>query len=271
MKSSILKNFLIGGLRILLVLVFLLPIIWMVFAALIPPGTPLPQNLWPLPTKLSLRNFSRIWELVPIGKFLLNSLRVAGIAVPITLVTSSWAGFAMSQLPRPSQNKWVILSLIILMIPGISLWSTRFILYKTIGIYNSIWALVIPSIMGTNPFFVLMFYRAFRRIPQEVYDTARLDGADVLQIWGKIALPIARPTAIGVILLSFIHYWGDFLSPLLYIRTERYYTLSIALQLLQQMGRSDWPLLMAAAVTSLIIPLVLYLILQPFFMANEKK
>ncbi|MCA9976279.1 MAG: carbohydrate ABC transporter permease, partial [Anaerolineales bacterium] len=113
--------------------------------------------------------------------------------------------------------------------------------------------------------YVLMFYRAFRRVPTAIYDAARLDGAGVLQSWGSVALPIARPTAIGVGLLSFIFYWGDFISPLLYLSSERQYTLPIALQLLQQLGRSDWPLLMAAAVMATAVPVILFLLAQPAF------
>jgi len=151
------------------------------------------------------------------------------------------------------------------MVPGVALWSTRFLIFKILGWYNTIWALIAPAWMGTSPFYVLMFYRAFRRIPREMYESARLDGAGVLQTWRRIALPIARPTTIGVALLSFIFYWGDFISPLLYLRSEKYYTLPVGLQLLQQMGYSDWPLLMAAAVIATAVPLVLFLLVQPFF------
>jgi multiple sugar transport system permease protein len=119
--------------------------------------------------------------------------------------------------------------------------------------------------MGTSPFFILMFYRAFRRVPGAIYDSARIDGAGVIRTWGLVALPIARPTVIGVALLSFVLYWGDFASPLLYLNNESGYTLPVGLQFLQQMNRSDWPLLMAAAVLTMLIPVLLFLALQPYF------
>lgn len=269
MKRSSFNTLLTRTLQVLIAALFLLPIIWMITAALIPPGSPLPRSLDLTPDEITLKNFTHIWRLVPIGHFTLNSLRVVALAVPLTLLTGSWAGFAMSQLPRSSQRRLVVVSLIVLMIPGIALWSTRFVLYRETGIYNSIWALAAPALMGTSPFFVLIFYRAFRRIPREVYESARLDGAGVIQLWRLIALPIARPTVIGVALLSFIYYWGDFISPLLYLQSEKHYTLPIALQLLQQMGRSDWTLLMAASVTTLAIPLTFFFILQPFITTRE--
>jgi multiple sugar transport system permease protein len=253
------------ALRLAVVLLFLLPLLWMTAAALLPPGRPLPQTLRLYPADPTLENFARIWALVPLGRFTLNSLAITAIAVPLTVITGSWAGLAIAQLPRRSQRRWVVLSLAVLMVPGIALWSTRFLIYRQLGWLDSIWALIAPAWMGTSPFYVLMFYRAFRRIPTAIYDVARLDGADALTLWRRVALPMARPTALGVALLSFVAYWGDYLSPLLYISREELYTLPIALQSLQQMNRSDWPLLMAAAVWATAVPVLLFLLMQPYF------
>ncbi len=237
----------------------------MISAALHPPGVPLPQTLQFLPDGFSFGNFKRIWEIVPVGRFLFNSLFIVVIAVPITVLIASWTGFSMAQLPKGSQRFWIIVCLAILMIPGIALWSTRFLVFKWLGWLNTPLALIAPAFMGTSPFYVLMFYRSFRRIPTAVYDAARLDGAGVWQAWAQVTFPIVRPTAVGVALLSFTFYWGDFISPLLYLRSESQYTLPIALQLLQQLSRSDWPLLMAAATFATIIPISLFLLLQPYF------
>ncbi len=252
-------------LRLAAAFTFILPLLWMFTAALHKPGIPLPRSLQLFPTEISFNSFGRVLDLLPIGKFILNSGKVIALALPLTLTFSSWAGFSISQLSDKAQRRWIIISLAVLMVPGIALWSTRFFVYKALGIYNSIWALVAPAFMGTSPFYVLMFYRAFRRIPQAIYDVARLDGAGVLQLWWKVALPMVRPTAIGVALLSFIHYWGDFTSPLLYLESEAHYTLPIALHLLQQMSRTEWSLLMAASVIATAIPTVLFLSLQPLF------
>lgn len=243
---------------LLIALIFLLPILWLAIIAFTDPGSPLPTRLqwWPQPATAA--NFGRIFRLVPMGQFTLNSLLVVGIAVPLTLVTGSWAGLGMARLPRGAQRRWVLISLAVLMVPGIALWSTRFLVYKWVGWLDTYWALIAPAWMGTSPFFVLMFYRAFHRIPGAIYDAARLDGAGVMQLWWLVALPLARPTAVGVALLSFIIYWGDFINPLLYLSRESQYTLPVALQLLQSMDPSDWPLLMAGALWSLLIPALLF-------------
>ncbi|MGH2537209.1 MAG: carbohydrate ABC transporter permease [Candidatus Promineifilaceae bacterium] len=248
-----------------LALLFLLPLVWMLAAALHPPGVPLPNSLRLLPEDATLENFGRVADFVPVGRYALNSLLVVALAVPLTVLTSSWAGFAMAGLPRASQQRWLAVSLVVLMVPGIALWSTRFVIYKQLGWLDSVWALIAPAWMGTSPFYVLMFYRAFRRLPAAFFDAARIDGAGVLQTWARVAMPLARATAGGVALLSFILYWSDFISPLLYLRSEANYTLPIALQLLQQLTRSDWGVLMAGALIASALPLALFLLAQPLF------
>jgi len=204
------------------------------------------------------------------GRFTLNSLLVVSLGVPLTVVTASWAGMGMARLSRPAQRRWVIVSLAVLMVPGIALWSTRFLVYRTLGWYDSVWALIAPAWMGTSPFFVLMYYRAFRRIPAAVYESALLDGAGVLQTWSRVALPLARATTLGVALLSFVFYWGDFISPLLYLNSESRYTLPVALRMLEQLTRADWGLLMAAALWTTAIPVALFLLAQPFFARHDE-
>ena len=242
-------------LRLILAGLFLLPLVWAGLAALRPAGTPLSAPL--LAVRPTLDAFIRLFAVVPIWRFTPNSLLVVALAVPLTLLTASWAGFAMARLPRPSQRRWVIVSLMALMVPGVALWSSRFLIYSRLGIIDTVWALVAPAFMGSSPFYVLIFYRAFRRIPSAIYDAAELDGAGVLATWGHVALPIARSSAAAVAVLAFVAYWGDYLSPLLYLSDARGYTLPVALQLVQQLGRSDYPLLMAGAVWATAAPLLL--------------
>ncbi len=245
-------------LRLALAGLFLLPLLWAALASLRPAGTPLSAPL--LAGRPTLDAFTRLFDVIPIWRFTANSLLVVALAVPLTLLTASWAGFAMARLPRPSQRRWVVISLMALMVPGVALWSSRFLIYSRLGLIDTVWALVAPAFMGSSPFYVLIFYRAFRRIPPAIYDAAQLDGADVLATWGRVALPIARPSAAAVAALTFVAYWGDSLSPLLYLRDVGNFTLPVGLQLVQQLGRSDYPLLMAGAVWATLAPLLLVVV-----------
>lgn len=244
-------------LRLAVAGLFLLPLLFMALAAFRPAGRPLTSPL--IPSTPTLDNFNRFFLILPVGRYTLNSLRVVLLAVPLTILTASWAGFAIAHLPRPTQRRWVLLSFMVLMIPGVALWPARFLLYSGLSINDTVWVLIAPAFMGTTPFFVLMFYRAFRRMPAAVFDSARLDGAGVYVTWWRVALPIARPTTLAVAVLSFIFYWADFISPLLYLSNADRYTLPVGLQLLEQLGRSDYPLLMAGALWATLAPLALVL------------
>lgn len=249
-------------LRVVAAVIFLLPLLWMVTAALHPLGVPLPRRLTVIPDGLTLENFSKVLTLVPLLRYSLNSLLVVAIAVPLTIVTASWAGFAIAQMPKGAQRQWVLGSLALLMVPGIALWLPRFLIYVQTGIINTPFALIAPAIMGTSPFFVLMYYRAFRRLPAALYEAAQLDGAGVLAVWGRVALPLANPTTLAVSLLAFLTYWGDFISPTLYIRTDHWKTIPAALSLLEQLSRAEWAVLMAGATLVTLVPLSLFIVVQ---------
>ncbi len=244
---------------------FLLPFVWVISASLRQPGLPPPRTIEWVPQPIVWTNYLHIFQLVPLGQYIVNSLIVVALAVPITLVTASWAGFAMAQLHHSLQRRLVALAIVVLMLPVTALWLTRYVLFNYLLLIDTIWALIAPAFMGSSPFFVLLFYWTFRRVPQELYASARLDGAGVLRVWSAIALPLARPTVIAVAVLTFVLYWSDFIYPLLYLKSERNYTLPVGVQLLQQMDRTNWPLLMAASVVMLTPVVGMFLAAQRLF------
>lgn len=255
-------------LRLVIIALFLLPVMFVVLAAFRPPGQPLTSSL--IPDGLTLANFHRLFGVLPVVRYTINSLLVVLIAVPLTILFASWAGFAMARLPRPAQSRWVLLSLLVLMVPGVALWSSRFIMYEWMGIGETLITLVMPALMGTSPFYVLMFYRAFRRVSPAIYEAARLDGAGVLATWWRVGLPIVRPTAVAAAVLAFVLYWGDFVSPLIYLGDVNRYTLPVGLQLLEQLGRSDYPMLMAGALWAMLVPVGLVVAVVFMVAATDK-
>jgi multiple sugar transport system permease protein len=232
---------------------------------------PPPRSIEWLPEPIVFGNYARIFEIVPLDRYALNSLIVAAIAVPITLVTASWAAFAMAQLTDRGQRRLVVLSIGLLMIPLSALWLPRYVLFAWLGWINSYAALIAPALMGTSPLFVLLFYWAFRRVPRELFESARLDGASTIGVWWRVALPLAAPTIAAVSLLAFLIYWGDFVSPLLYLKSQSLYTLPVGLRQLQQLDRSNWPLMMAGATLVTAPAAIAFLIAQRFFLGENSK
>ena len=253
-------------------LVFALPLMWMLSASLRQPGLPPPRHFEWVPNPVVWSNYAALFEpgaVVPLARYALNSVLVAALAVPLTLLTASWAGFAMAQLPARDRRRLALLSVALLMVPITALWLTRYVLFTWLGLTDTYGALLAPALMGTSPLFVLLFYWAFRRVPNELYESARLEGARALTIWRRLALPLARPTVVAVGVLTFLVYWSDFLSPMLYLRSQSLYTLPLGVQQLRQLDRSNWPLLMAAAVIMTGPAVLLFLLVQRYFLGED--
>jgi len=251
--------------------IFVIPLIWMVGASLRQPGLAPPSQIEWIPNPVVLNNYwAVINDLIPFWQYLGNSLLVVAIAVPVTVITASWAGFATAQIaPRP--RAWLMfISFATLMVPVTALWLTRFFIYKWIGIFDTHWALIIPSIMGSTPFYVLLFYWTFVRVPAELYEAARLEGAGAFRVWAWIAMPLARPAITAVAVLAFVLYWSNFLDPLLYLNTQSRYTLPVGLQSLQQMQPTAYPLLMAGAVLITVPVIIMFVFAQKHFLQENR-
>lgn len=259
------------GLAALVAVVFAIPLVWMVATSLRPLGLPPATRFEWLPPALSLGNYPHIFQIVELGRFLGNSVGVVLVAVPLTVLTASLAGFAIAQLPERVRNGLIAVSVAALLVPSMALWITRFLVYKAVGILDTPLVLIAPAIMGTSPFYVLLFAWAFARVPRELYEQARLDGAGAWRLWGLVALPQVRAVITAVVVLSGLHYWSDFIDPVLYINNQQYYTLPVGIQTLQQMDRTNWPLLMAGAVVLTVPVLLVFIVAQRYFFSQEER
>ena len=113
-----------------------------------------------------------------------------------------------------------------------------------------------------------MYYWSFRRISNEVFESAWLDGAGAWTGWRRLALPLAAPTTLAVAVLAFSHYWSDFVDPLLFLKSTQRFTVTVGLRMLQQMDQTHWPLLLAAITVASAPVIALYLILQGVLRGN---
>ena len=251
--------------RLSVAAIFVVPLILVLSASLRRPGLPPPRTLEWVPDPIAWSNYLSVFKIVPLATYIGNSLLVVAIAVPLTIITASWAGLAMAQSSKTTRDRLVLLAVMLLMVPITALWLTRFLIFKHLGMIDTVWALVAPALMGSSPLFVLLYYWTFRRLPTELIEAARLDGANLPQIWARIAMPMAWPTTVAVTVLSFTLYWSDFISPLLYLKSEKLYTLPVGLQMLQQMDATNWPLLMAGAVIMTMPVLLLFFLIQRYF------
>lgn len=248
--------------------VFLLPMIWAVSTSLREPGAPLPREIDWVPSPIAWGNYRAVFQIIDASRFVLNSLIVAAVAVPGTIVFASLAGFAMSQVSSQMRRRLVVLSALCLMVPLTAIWIPRFLLFKEAGSMNKLSALMAPSLMGTSPFFALIFLWAFLNVPREIYEAARLDGAGAYRIWAGIGLPQVRSAIGAVAVLSFVHYWNSFVEPLLLMRTPDRYTVSLGLRMLYSLDETNWPIIMAGSVLVTAPVIVLFVLAQNVFLGS---
>jgi len=247
---------------------FALPLLLMVSGSLRPPGTAAPPTPDLLPSPASLESYSAAIDLGGLGRATLVSLAVAALAVPLSVLVASWAGFAMTQLPRRAVRLLVAAAVLALMVPVTALIVPRFVLYRLLGLTDTIVPLVLPALIATSPFYVLVYYLAFRTVPRDLYDAARLADASPLRLWWTVAMPLVRPVTAAVSALVFVLTWSNFIEPLVYVYDRDLYTVPLALRSLSILDRTDQPVFLAGAVLASIPALILFGVAQRRFLAD---
>jgi multiple sugar transport system permease protein len=259
-----------GGWRhlpaLLIAVAFLLPLFFMVSGSLRQAGLPPPRSPELVPSPLAWGNYERAFELVDLPRYMLNSLIVVAFAVPLTVLTASWAGFAMSRLPGRWAGALIAVSLIALMVPLTALLVTRFAIFKQLGVLDTFVPLIAPAIMGTSPFYVLLYYWSFKRIPGELFEAARLEGSGPLATWWRVAMPLVRPVTVAVAVLAFVFTWSNFLDPLIYLFDQEKFTVPLGLRALSTLDRTNFPLLLAGSVAATLPVIAAFLYVQRHFL-----
>jgi multiple sugar transport system permease protein len=253
----------------LVALGFLLPLVYMVTGSLRRPGTVPPRSADLIPLPPTTRAYERAFELVDLGRYLLNSLLVAGVTVPLTILVASWAGFAISRLGGRAARALIAASLVALMVPLTALLVPRFVLFKELGVIDTYVPLIAPVLIGTSPFYVLLFYWSFCRLPRDVLDAARLEGLGPIAVWWRVALPLVRPVMVAVGVLAFVFSWSNFLDPLIYLFDDEKFTLPLGLRSLATLGRHDYPVFLAGAVAATLPVVGAFLYVQRFFLGGR--
>jgi multiple sugar transport system permease protein len=253
-----------------LAVVFLLPLWFMVSASLREPGTAPPRSAELVPSPATTESYERAFELVDLGRHTLNSLIVAALTVPLAVLFASWAGFALLLLAGRARAVLIGVSFAALMIPVTALLVPRFALFRWLGLTDTWAPLVAPALLGLSPFYVLLFYWSFRRLPRELFDAASLEGMTPFAMWRRLAMPLVRPVTIAIGLLAFIASWGNFLEPLVYLFDADLYTLPLGLRSLSVLDRTNYPILLAGAVVATAPVVLAFAIAQRYFLHEDR-
>ena len=250
---------------LVLCIVFCLPLAFMVTGSLRTPGLPPPDGFEWLPSPLRFSNYETMFLFAPLWSFMRNSLIVVLVAVPVTVLVASLAGFVIATAEARVRRILIALSFVALMIPVTALWVPRFVMFRWMGLVDTLVPLMIPALMATTPFYVLLFALAYARVPRSLFEAARLEGLSPVQVWRKVAWPLGKPVAFAVAVLAFAFHWSNFIDPLLYVSSERSFTLSLGLRSLATLEPTNHPILLAASVFAAAPPVIAFLVAQRAF------
>lgn len=247
-------------------LLFALPLLLLVSGSLRRPGLPPPPTPHLVPDSASFASYERAVALAALGQATLFSLLVAAFAVPLSVLVASWAGFAMTRLPPRLARICVAAALVALMVPVTALLVPRFVIYRTLSLTDTLIPLVAPALVATSPFYVLVYYVAFRTVPRDLYDASVLADVSPFQIWRQVAMPLVRPVTVAVAALIFVLTWSSFIEPLVYIYDRDLFTVPLALRSLSTLDATDYPVLLAGSVLASIPALLLFAVAQRKFL-----
>lgn len=204
-----------------------------------------------------------------IPTILVGLLNTLIITIPSTLgglFISALSAYAFAKTKFKGRNVLFFIMLITTMIPGIVMMTPLVSIYTTLGLYNTLFPLIVPGMFGTA---VCVFFlrQSFMAIPDDYIDAAKLDGIGHFRIFWKIVVPISLPSLISQGILGFVAGYNDYLGPLLYLKGDSTYNITLQIALANFMGKSinSYQTLMAATVISLIPTVVIFIVCQKFF------
>lgn len=259
-----LPAFVVNGALVLLAIAALAPLAWMVSVSFMPPGeaSTYPPPL--LPSLPTLDNYRVLFARAGMGRYLLNSLIVATATTLLALAFDLAAGYAFAKLRFAGRERVFRTLLAALLIPGQVTMIPLFVMMKWMHLVNSYAGVVVPGIASVFGIFLVRQYA--RTIPDELLESARLDGAGEGRIFMAIVLPLLRPIVVTLAIFTFLASWNDFMWPLIVLGSQHWQTAPVALASLSREHVQDNELMMAASVVTVLPVLVLFLALQRHYM-----
>ena len=215
-------------------------------------------------------NYTEALTAQPFGRYFINSGIVTGLSVVGAVLSSAMAGYMFARLRLHYKNGLFIVMLATLMVPNHVTLVPQYILFTKLGWYNTWYPLWVPQWTGVA-FAIFLFRQYFKTLPTELEDAAKIDGADPLAIFWRIFLPLSKPVAATVAIIVFVGSWGDLLGPIIYLEDLEKYTLPVGLAYFGVLSGGltgstlDVTALMAASVVSVIPPIVLFVLMQGYF------
>ncbi|MCY3877133.1 MAG: carbohydrate ABC transporter permease [Rhodobacteraceae bacterium] len=261
----------IVAIGLLFTVLWFVPLLWVILTSLKPTGEILTNPPQWIPSEISFEHYEKVLE-KPIGQWTINSLYISIVSTFLTIVLGAAAGYAFARLRFFGRNFLFWLVLASFMMPFEVMLIPLYRMMGDFGLVGNRWSIILPSVAG--PFSVYLFRQFFLSIPRELEDAAAIDGAGLWARFLLVVLPLSIPACVSVGILAFAENFNQYLWPLIMSTSDSVRTLPVGLNqfspsLQGSTNITQYYGMGAAAVTMLIIPsLIVFLILQRFFMDN---
>ena len=257
------KRILLYMLILALAAVMLVPFLWMISASLKLNKDVFTYPVKWIPEKLEWSNYSKIWKEIPLLLFFKNSAKLTIIITAIQVFTSSFAAYAFAKLHFKGRDLLFVLYICTIAVPWQVYMVPQYIMVGKMSLTDShLGMIMMQSFTAMGVFLMRQFYTS---IPDELCEAARIDGLTEYGIYFRVVLPLAKGGIATLIISSFVTVWNDFMGPLIYLSSLEKKTLQLGLRMFISQYSSEYNLIMAASIVSLIPVFVMFAALQKFF------
>lgn len=267
--SSKSKNALIGKIilyiiLILITIIMVIPFLWMLSASIKSDREVFQMNpfVW-IPEVPKWDNYIKIWTKIPMLKFVENTVFLTIVVTFLQLLTSSFAAYSFAKLEFKHKNAMFLAYIATIAMPWQVYMVPQFIMMRAMGLNDKLLAMI--CLQAFSAFGVFMMKQFYEGIPSELCEAARIDGMSEYKIYAKIMLPLSKPALSTLTIFTFVSTWNDYLGPLIYLKTESKKTIQLGLKMFIGQYSSEYGLIMAGSVLSLIPVIIVFLCLQKYF------
>ena len=248
---------------VIMAAVMLLPFLWMLSASLKQDRDVFTFPIQWIPENPEWSNYSRIWTQIPLLTYIFNTFKLTIIVTLLQLFTSSFAAYAFSKLRFKLRNTLFLGYIATIAVPWQAYMVPQFMMLRGMGLNNTHLAIII--LQAFSAFGVFMMKQFYEGIPTELCEAARIDGMTEYGIYAKIMLPLAKPSLSTLTIFTFVNTWNDFLGPYIYLTRDNLKTIQLGLRSFIGQYSSEYGLIMAGSVVTMIPVIAVFLALQKYF------
>ncbi|MCX6136768.1 MAG: carbohydrate ABC transporter permease [Ignavibacteriales bacterium] len=216
-----------------------------------------------IPAHFIFENYSGVWNAVPFSTYTINSVIIAVVSIVLNVLLSSLAGFALARWNFRYRELFFVLVLGAMMIPKEVIIIPLYTTVLKMKMADTLAGVILP--FAVEGFAIFMMRQAFLSIPKEIEEAGIIDGASPLRLWWSVMVPMTRPTIATLIIFTFIGTWGDFLWPLVVLKSSEHFTLQVGLSYMTGTFVDNYRYVAAGAVLAVIPVLVVFLLMQKHF------